>query len=91
MDVLKAYWEKLTTSGVSPQDYTFEQCVAHYKAGLDRWLWLFPLLATFNYNTKYFHDKIDSFLEDHSPDATSFPIVSVVEIFDSLIPHPEQK
>lgn len=82
MDILKAYWTRLVEKGVNAEEFTFERCVELYKISLDRWLWLFPLLAFFNYVPKYFHDQIDGFLQDHSPDATSFPIISVVEVFD---------
>ena len=91
MDILRAYWIRLIEKGVNAEEFTWERCIELYKNGLDRWLWLYPLLAFYKYVPEYFHSQIDGFLQDHSPDATSFPIISVVEIFDQIIPYPKEQ
>lgn len=68
-EILKSYWTKLTSNGVSKDEFTWENCLELYKSGIDRWLWFFPILACWGYRKKYFHDSILSFLEDHMPDA----------------------
>ena len=82
-EVLTAYWNKLTSSGVDPEEYTFSQCWESYKNdSLDRFVWFYPILHYFDYNPKFFHDNIDTFLEDHDIDADEFVLVNGVEMVE---------
>lgn len=73
-DALAAYYEALvqglTRRGVSAADHpTLAQVTREYVVGgLGRWAWLYPLCATLcpPAATKYFHDQMLSFMEDHN-------------------------
>ena len=82
-EVLKAYWTKLTSFGVDPKEYPFSQCWESYKQdSLDRFVWFYPILHYFDYNPQFFHDNIDTFLEDHNIVAKDFVLVNGVEIVE---------
>ena len=82
-EVLTAYWNKLIASGVDASEYTFSECWESYKQdALDRFVWFYPILHYFNYNPKFFHDNIDTFLEDHKVDPNEFVLVNGVEIVE---------
>ena len=82
-EILKAYWNKLTSCGVDPDKYPFSKCWESYKKdGLDRFIWVFPILAYFNYNAQFFHDQIDGFLADHEVNVDDFVLVNGAEIVE---------
>eukprot|EP01101_Sappina_pedata_P010919 TRINITY_DN701_c0_g1_i1.p1 TRINITY_DN701_c0_g1~~TRINITY_DN701_c0_g1_i1.p1 ORF type:complete len:182 (-),score=48.20 TRINITY_DN701_c0_g1_i1:187-732(-) len=65
---VRSYWERLIQGGVSPTDYPFEACWQSFCiGGLDRWAFIFPLLATFPgipaAAVQYFHDQMCAFVE----------------------------
>ena len=81
--ILKAYWNRLISSGVDPNEYSYSQCWESYKQeGLDRWVWFFPMLAYFGYNADFFHDQIDGFLQDHKPNVDDFVLLYGVELVE---------
>jgi hypothetical protein len=66
--VLRQYWETLISQGVSATDFSFEQCWDGFcRGGAERWLFLFPLLASFPQMppaaVQYFHDQLLAFIE----------------------------
>ena len=80
-EVLRAYWDKLTSSGVDPNEYPFTQCWESYKQdGLDRFVWFFPVLSYFGWAPKFFHDQIDGFLKDHNVNAEEFVLTFGIEM-----------
>ena len=82
-EVLRAYWNKLTSCGVDPEKYPFSECWDSYKKdGLDRFVWFFPVLLYFGFDPQFFHDQIDGFLADHEVDGDEFVLVYGVEIIE---------
>lgn len=70
-DILKAYWTRLTSRGVSEEEFPWERCVELYKTGIDRWVWFYPILLLWNFRKEYLHDSIKAFLDDHQPGVES--------------------
>jgi len=76
--LVRVYWDKLIAGGVSSQFFPFSLCWARYqRAGVERFLWLFPLLAQYCpkvlpvKSVQFVHDQIISFIEDHCPSAST--------------------
>lgn len=70
-ELVRAYWDHLISCGVSPNEYTFEQCWKSYqRSPIERWIWMFAILTGFfdlpANAVQYFHDQVLSFIEDHS-------------------------
>ncbi|ORY04305.1 hypothetical protein K493DRAFT_311393 [Basidiobolus meristosporus CBS 931.73] len=71
MDIklLREYWEKLVSLGVSAEEYPFDLCLERYeRAAVERWIWLFGLMSVFELPVaaiQYFHDQILTFIEAH--------------------------
>ncbi|KAK9704053.1 hypothetical protein K7432_010416 [Basidiobolus ranarum] len=67
--LLRLYWEKLVSLGVSAEEYPFDMCLERYeRAPVERWIWVFSLMSTFGLPPiaiQYFHDQILSFIEAH--------------------------
>ena len=39
-DLVKTYWDNLISRGVSPTEYTFQQCWKSYqRSPIERWIW----------------------------------------------------
>jgi len=67
---VRAYWERLCTKGISPDEYPFSQCWDSYcKAGPEKWIFIFTVMATMAACpvefSKYFHDQLLAFIEGH--------------------------
>jgi len=69
--ILREYWEKLTSLGVSAEEFTFEKCLEGYeRAPMERWVWSFGLMFEFDVPDslmQYFHDQMKAFMDNHSP------------------------
>lgn len=70
--LIKGYWEELTSNGVDKDLFTWEECWKEYQiGGVERFLWFLvyfcgqpngsPLLKW----GQFFHDQIAAFLKDH--------------------------
>jgi hypothetical protein len=69
-DLVHAYWLHLTSHGVSKQEYSFDDCWESFcRRGPSRWLWVFPVLASFPgmpvQAVRYFNDQLLAFIEAH--------------------------
>eukprot|EP00168_Porphyra_purpurea_P007933 TRINITY_DN19960_c0_g1_i1.p2 TRINITY_DN19960_c0_g1~~TRINITY_DN19960_c0_g1_i1.p2 ORF type:complete len:130 (-),score=25.67 TRINITY_DN19960_c0_g1_i1:57-446(-) len=79
-DIMKAYYEELTSSGVPADTYSWEQCWTDYKCGgLGRWLWFIGWMAgsmPVSLN-KFFTGQVVAFARDHgfTPDNVPLPRV----------------
>lgn len=69
VELIKLYWNHLIKCGVDERKFKFEFCWDLYeKGGVERFLWIFCILLSFNLPTKlleYFQQQILSFIEDH--------------------------
>ncbi|KAK9679944.1 hypothetical protein K7432_016100 [Basidiobolus ranarum] len=67
--LLRLYWEKIVSLGVSADEYTFDMCLERYeRAPVERWIWLFSIMTAFeipDIAMQYFHDQILAFIEAH--------------------------
>ncbi|ORY04308.1 hypothetical protein K493DRAFT_333945 [Basidiobolus meristosporus CBS 931.73] len=67
--LLREYWEKLVSLGVSAEEYPFDLCLERYeRAPVERWIWVFSVMSMFGLPAaaiQYFHDQILSFIEAH--------------------------
>ena len=67
--LVRAYWERLVSKGVSAEAYPFETCWEGFCGGVERWLWMLPLLAVWpglpDKAVMYFHDQVLAFIEAH--------------------------
>ncbi len=77
--IVKNYWEELTSHGVDRDLFTWEECWNEYRiGGVERFLWFLvyfcgqpdgsPLLKW----GQFFHDQIADFLKDHNLKPTDF-------------------
>jgi len=67
--ILRKYWEKLISLGVSADEYPYEKCLEGYqRAPVERWIWVFCILSAFglpDFAIQYFHDQLLAFINKH--------------------------
>eukprot|EP01094_Clydonella_sp_ATCC50884_P021169 TRINITY_DN4591_c0_g1_i1.p1 TRINITY_DN4591_c0_g1~~TRINITY_DN4591_c0_g1_i1.p1 ORF type:complete len:453 (-),score=139.11 TRINITY_DN4591_c0_g1_i1:63-1421(-) len=68
-DAVRCYWHVLLENGVAEGDFPWEVCWARFcTAGVERWLWLFPIVALGRLphtTVQFLHDQIMAFLDVH--------------------------
>jgi len=83
-EIFSEYWNTLIKNGVSPKEYSYEQCWQEFcVAPVGKWIWFFAILADGfglpDNAIQYFHDQILEFIENHG----NFPsyLVKTLAIF----------
>jgi hypothetical protein len=67
MDLLRMYYDELTSLGVSKDDYSFENCLEDYVRGAsERWIWFLAYLAFPPEMMEYFGGQVAAFCRDHN-------------------------
>ncbi len=68
-ELVKIYYDNLIKCGVAETEFSFEYCWDLYgKSGLERFLWLFCILLSFNLPgplMEYIQQQILNFIQDH--------------------------
>eukprot|EP01138_Halocafeteria_seosinensis_P005137 gb/GECG01005252.1/.p1 GENE.gb/GECG01005252.1/~~gb/GECG01005252.1/.p1 ORF type:complete len:447 (+),score=54.97 gb/GECG01005252.1/:1-1341(+) len=82
-ELVRKYWKRLTSRGVSPQKYTFEKCWHAYElGGAEKWVFMIAVMSSFPIPAEamqYFHDQLLGFIEDHG-DYPAYPLTTVVTL-----------
>jgi hypothetical protein len=67
--LVRLYWDHLVKHGVPESSYPFEACWRSFcRGGVERWIWLFTVLASMSLPPKaiqYFHDQLLAFIDAH--------------------------
>eukprot|EP00873_Tetraselmis_striata_P000930 jgi/Tetstr1/421194/TSEL_001100.t1 len=77
-ELLHGYWRALVDGGVDARAFPFERCCELYEtAGVQKWLWLFPIMAKFvpPASLVFFQSQLEAFIADHG-DHPSYQIHS---------------
>lgn len=67
MDMLRLYYDELTSRGVAKDEYTFDNCRDDYVRGAsERWMWFLAYLSFPAPLTNFFAGQVAAFCRDHN-------------------------
>ncbi|KAJ3021797.1 UNVERIFIED_CONTAM: hypothetical protein HDU68_009440 [Siphonaria sp. JEL0065] len=79
-ELIQEYYKSLIAGGVSPEEYSLQQCKSDYVAGgVSRWIWLLGYTSGVCPDdwVQFFHDQVYEFIVDHgvTPENIEMPRV----------------